>query len=87
MVKKITQPSPIKVEYEQLTITTNGIAVHIVIDYQNMTISLVERDRSKKQYMFCERPLRYESNWNNILVAMREAMDIGFQRLKERITT
>lgn len=83
-MKKTKQETPIKTWYEHLSIVHNWIRVDIIVDYVNMQVSLVDQYREKKNWMFCERWFTYESWRNNILDAMKEAMKIWFDKLRER---
>jgi hypothetical protein len=83
-MKKTKQETPIKTWYEHLSITHNWIRVDIIVDYVNMQVSLVDQNRNKKNWVFCERGFTYENWWNNILDAMKEAMKIWFDKLRER---
>ena len=49
-----------------------------------MHVSIVDHDRSKKNYMFCERWLKYQKSWKEILKAIEIGMDEWFRRLQER---
>lgn len=84
MAKEQLKIITIKTEYEHIVTNYNSVVVHVVVDYARMTVSIVERNRDKKQFMFCWRSISYEGSRNNILDAMRNAMDIGFDRLKTR---
>lgn len=49
-----------------------------------MTVSLVDKNREKKNYIFCERSLSYEQWRYNVLEAIQKAMKIWFEKLKIR---
>ena len=83
-MKKTKQILPIKTRYEHLAINHNNIRVDIVVDYVNMQVSLVDKNREKRSYMFCERSLNYEQWRYNILEAIQEAMKIWFDKLRIR---
>jgi len=82
-MKKKKEITP-KVMYEELMIDCGWIPVLLGMDYRSMTVSLLERNGAKKQYMFCWRGISYQAWWNKILKAMQEAMDIWFAKLNER---
>lgn len=69
---------------EHFSINHNGIKVDVLVDYKQMHVSIVDHDRSKKNYMFCERWLRYQNSWKEILKAIEIWMDEWFRRLQER---
>ena len=50
-MKKTKQVLPIKTRYEHLSINHNNIR-DIVVDYVNMEVSLVDKNREKRSYMF-----------------------------------
>lgn len=50
-----------------------GISVVVELDFVNETISLVEKDGSKKDWFFRERSVEYMNGWRNILRAMEHA--------------
>lgn len=83
-IKKTKQTEPIKVWYEHLSINHNWCRVDICIDYSNMNVSLVNNDRTPKEYIFCNRSLSYEDWWYNILEAIKDAMKIWFDKLRIR---
>lgn len=83
-MKKTKQTEAIKTRYEHLSIVHNWIRVDIVIDYANMNLSLVDKNRAKRDYMFCERSLTYEQWRYNILEAIKEAMKLWFEKLRIR---
>lgn len=72
------------VNYEHISIIHEWIRVDVVVDYQNMKVSIVDSFRNKKNYMFCERWLSYRDNWYNILKAIEKGMDVWFSKLEER---
>lgn len=50
-----------------------GITVVVELDFVNETISLVNKDGSKKNWLFHERGVEYMNGWRNILHAMEHA--------------
>lgn len=72
-----------KTLYEELQISHN-VPVYIAINYKTMTLSLIERDGKPKNRLFAERGTSYEHSREAILEAMKDAMAIGFQKLRER---
>jgi hypothetical protein len=50
-----------------------GISIVVELDFVNETISLVEKDGSKKNWLFHERGVEYMNGWRNILRAMEHA--------------
>lgn len=83
-IKKSKITEPIKVWYELLSVKHNWVLVYILLDYFNMNLSLVDKDRTPKEYIFCNRSLSYEDWWYNILEAIKEAMKIWFEKLRIR---
>jgi hypothetical protein len=71
---------------EHLSVESFWISVDIIVDYINMNVSLVNRDRTNKEWMFVNRSLSYEQSRYNILNAIKEAMDFWFNKLIERQT-
>lgn len=51
-----------------------GIDVVLEIDYVKKTVSLTEKDGSKKEWIFAERTTEYLNGWRNILHAMDAAV-------------
>lgn len=71
-----------KKHLEILTVEWKGVKVTLKIDYDNGTVSFVERgggygggDFVKKQYIFANRGLEYMNGWLNIIDAMRHATE------------
>lgn len=50
-----------------------GITVVVELDFVNETISLTNKDGSKKNWLFHERGVEYMNGWRNILRAMEHA--------------
>ena len=50
-----------------------GITVVVELDFVNETISLVNKDGSKKNWLFHERSVDYMNGWRNILRSMEHA--------------
>lgn len=50
-----------------------GISVVVELDFVNETISLVEKDGSKKLWDFTGRGVQYMNGWRNIMRAMEHA--------------
>lgn len=53
--------------------TSFGISVVVELDFVNETISLVEKDGSKKLWDFTGRGVQYMNGWRNIMRAMEHA--------------
>lgn len=53
--------------------TSYGISVVVELDFVNETISLVEKDGSKKLWDFTGRGVQYMNGWRNIMRAMEHA--------------
>ncbi len=75
---------------EVVTYTYGDIGVHVRIDYDNGTISLVEKEYGaqparykRKDWVFAERQIEYMQSWQNILSAMKSAIDEATKALKE----
>lgn len=65
----------------------NGVKVTIKVDYDKMTLSLVEKDSGSwrdKKWNFSGRKLNYMQGWQNILEAMSKAIEYGTILLEER---
>lgn len=65
----------------------NGIKVTIKVDYDNMTLSLVEKDSGSwqdKKWTFSGRELNCMQGWQNILEAMSKAVEYGTILLEQR---
>ena len=69
---------------EHFSITHKWIKIDVLVDYKQMHVSIIDHDRSKKNYMFCERWLRYQKSWTEILEAIQIWMDEWFKKLQER---
>lgn len=72
-------------EYE-----TNGISVLVQIDYDNEQIGLVEVEKGSmprkykaKQWVFANRKIEYMEGWQNILYAMKFAIEQAHKELKK----
>jgi hypothetical protein len=59
---------------EVVAYTHRGIVVMVEIDYQNGTITLVDRDLKRKQWLFAKREIQYMQGWKTILSAMDNAI-------------
>ncbi len=53
--------------------TAYGISIVVELDFVNETISLVEKDGSKKLWDFTGRGVEYMNGWRNIMHAMEYA--------------
>lgn len=65
----------------------NGVKVTIKVDYDKMTLSLVERASGSwrdKKWNFSGRELNFMQGWQNILGAMSKAIGYGTILLEER---
>lgn len=84
-MKSVLTPAPIPTRtlYEELQVSTN-VPVYIAINYKTMTLSLIERDGKNKNRLFAGRGTSYKQWWTNILQSMQAAMDLGFEKLRER---
>lgn len=51
-----------------------GISVVVELDFVKKTVSLVEKDGSKKEWIFADRTLEYLNGWRNIMHAMEYAV-------------
>jgi hypothetical protein len=82
-----------KPQLEVLEIVTNGITVHVEIDYNKETLSLVERNEDNrlepkwtpKQWWFHNRTIEYTRTWVDICNAMKCAIGQANERLEERL--
>lgn len=59
-----------------------GISVVVELDFVNETVSLVEKDGSKKNWLFHERSPEYLNGWRNILRAMEYAVAESQKEMK-----
>lgn len=59
-----------------------GITVVVELDFVNETISLVNKDGSKKNWLFHERTGEYLNGWRNILRAMEYAVSEAQKEMK-----
>ena len=55
--------------------TSYGISVTVEIDFVKKTVSLTEKDGSKKKWDFSERTAEYLTGWRNIMRAMEFAVE------------
>jgi len=53
--------------------TAYGISIVVELDFVNETISLVEKDGTKKLWDFTGRTIEYMNGWRNIMRAMEYA--------------
>ena len=83
-LKPTKQTASIKTRYEHFAINHDGVRVDVIVDYNYMTVSIVNNTRDKKEYMFCGRWSNYEQWRYKILDAIKEAMRIWFVKLDER---
>ena len=70
------------------TIEHKGIKVSFLIDYDDKTISLVQRNGKawvKKPYVFNERNLNYMKKWREVLDALQIAITVAQGLLTEHI--
>lgn len=81
VIEKLTIPT--KTLYEELQVSA-WVPVYIAINYKTMTLSLIERDGSNKNRLFAGRGTSYEQWRSSILESMKAAMDLGFEKLRER---
>lgn len=52
-----------------------GISIVVELDFVNETVSLTEKDGTKKKWLFHERTGEYLNGWRNILHAMEYAVE------------
>lgn len=77
------QTLPTKTLYEELQVSA-GVPIYVAINYKLMTLSLIERDGNNKQRIFAGRGTSYQQWRASILESMKAAMDLGFEKLRER---
>jgi len=67
--------------------THNGtnININIRIDFKNKTISLLDENSKKKNWMFTSRGIEYMKEWDDIFVAMRECTKFAAIELQQYI--
>lgn len=71
---------------EIITFDEGDVKITIKIDYNQNTLSLVERNGSvylDKQWLFAERTPDYFNGWRYILDEMKKAIEYGEEQLKE----
>lgn len=61
---------------ERKTIYYGGIGVTVEIDYEKGTISLLDAVGKPKQWVFAYRQIEYMAGWQNILDAMKHAIEV-----------
>lgn len=54
--------------------TSYGISIVAELDFVKKTVSLVEKDGSKKEWIFAERTPGYLNGWRAIMLAMEHAV-------------
>lgn len=59
-----------------------GVSIVVELDFVNETVSLVEKDGSKKQWLFHERTAEYLNGWRNIMHAMEYAVEQAQAEMK-----
>ena len=62
--------------------TSYGISVVVELDFVNETVSLIEKDGSKKEWLFHKRTGEYLNGWRNILNAMEYAVAEAQKEMK-----
>jgi len=62
--------------------TSYGISIVVELDFVNETVSLTEKDGSKKNWLFHERTGEYLNGWRNILRAMEYAVAEAQKEMK-----
>lgn len=67
---------------EQYIYQHKGVSIGVEIDYQQETISLIEKDGKRKQWIFANRTLEYMNGWQNIYTAMQKATTHATKRLQ-----
>lgn len=79
----------IKKHLELKTYTFNGVEVTVEINYDEQTISLVEKTKEmgmpkfyKKSWVFAKRGLEYMAGWKEVLHAMEYAIESASNELK-----
>lgn len=62
--------------------TAYGISIVVELDFVKKTVSLVEKDGSRKDWVFAERTPEYLNGWRNILRAMEYAVEQAQKEMK-----
>lgn len=83
MAKEPEKAATVRVK-ETVGFTREGITVFTTIDYATRQISLVNKDGSKKQWLFAQRKPEYLPEWRRILEAMHFAVVQAEMRLDEQ---
>ena len=60
----------------------NDISIKVKIDFEDGTISLIEKD-APKQWVFAKRELEYMEGWRQILAAMENAINHAEKELTD----
>lgn len=74
-----------KKHLEIKTFESYGINIHVKIDYDRQTISLVDEAPAyeNKKWLFANRDTKYINGWHNILNAMKYAIEQAEAELTE----
>jgi len=62
--------------------TSYGISIVVELDFVKKTVSLTEKDGSKKKWDFSERTPEYLNGWRNIMRAMEYAVEQAQAEMK-----
>ena len=81
----MTTPKSFK-HLEIETYTHVGISVRVRIDYDKGKISLLESNDGPKRWVFADRELEYMQGWQNILDAMKFAIEEATKKLQKHQT-
>lgn len=65
------------------TYTHLGVNVRVKIDYEKGTISLLDQNDQPKQWLFAKRSIEYMQGWQNILDAMKHAIELATNDLSK----
>ena len=77
-------PGEIKKHLEIETYMYAGVEVRVRIDYDAGHISLLDQRNGVKKWVFAERQLEYMQGWQNILAAMKYAIEQATKKLEKR---
>ena len=78
-------PGEIKKHLEIETYMYAGVAVRVRIDYDAEHISLLDQGNGAKKWVFAERQLEYMQGWQNILAAMKYAIEQATKKLEKHV--
>lgn len=80
----MSTPQKITKQLERKTIYHLGIGIHMQIDYVAGTISMMEQTGGAKKWIFAGRGVEYMAGWQNILDAMKHAVDVCERDLRKQ---